>query len=376
MSFTASLFGALLLLATCSLSLRAGDGPNLPCVDISEQTQRQVVIAAGTDTVYQGHPTTVLLPDGKTMFAVWTIGHGGPDGPIARSDDAGLTWTRIDDLMPANYRNHRNCPSIYRLIDPSGHARLWIFSAALNKRGGIGMPRVVSEDDGRTWKEMEPLGFRCVMAFTVIVRLKDGTYAAFFHRGPDGGPLEVLQTITADGGLTWSAPRVVAAVEGKNPCEPFAFRSPDGTELCVLMRENTHRGRSLMMFSRDEGQTWSKPVNTPWGLTGDRHMGAYGQDGRLVVVFRDKALNSPTLNHFVAWVGTYDDIRRGLRGQYRIKLLHSYADWDCGYPGLECLPDGTFVATTYIKYRRGSAKNSVVSVRFKLAQIDAWLRKK
>jgi hypothetical protein len=95
------------------------------------------------------------------------------------------------------------------------------------------------------------------------------------------------------------------------------------------------------MFSRDEGQTWSTPVDTSWGLTGDRHMGVTTRDGRLVIAFRDKAKDSRSLNHFVAWVGTYDDIRQGRPGQYRIKLLHSYAGGDCGYPGMELLDDGT-----------------------------------
>jgi hypothetical protein len=167
----------------------------------------------------------------------------------------------------------------------------------------------------------------------------------------------------------------VAKVTGKNPCEPFAFRSPDGSELCCLMRENTHKGRSLMMFSRDEGESWSEPVDTPWGLTGDRHMGVYAPDGRLVIAFRDVAINSPTRDHFVAWVGTYDDIRKGQPGQYRIKLLHSHAGRDCGYPGVELLPNDTIVATTYIKYRPGKKKHSVVSTRFKLDEIDAKLQR-
>ena len=127
------------------------------------------------------------------------------------------------------------------------------------------------------------------------------------------------------------------------------------------------------MFSTDEGQTWSKPVNTPWGLTGDRHMGVYAPDGRLVIAFRDKALESPTSGHFIAWVGTYEDIRQGRPGQCRVKLLHSNAKSDCGYPGVELLPDGTIVATTYIKYRPGSEKHSVVSARFKMDEIDKML---
>lgn len=102
-------------------------------------------------------------------------------------------------------------------------------------------------------------------------------------------------------------------------------------------------------------------------------MGVATPDGRLVVAFRDQALGSPTRGHFVAWVGTYDDIRQGKPGQYRVKLLHSHAKnvMDCGYPGLELLPDGTLVATTYVKYAPGPEEHSVVSTRFRLTETDA-----
>jgi hypothetical protein len=353
------------------MPLQALEGPGqLSTVDISGDEHRHVVIAPGTEDVYQGHPTTLLMPDGKTMFAVWCIGHGGHAGPLARSDDGGLTWTRLDDQLPAGFRQHVNCPSLYRLVDPAGQERLWVFSAWPN------MPRIVSENGGRTWREMEPLGLPCVMTFSSVIRRRDGSYLGMYHRGPDGqdrSPLKVLQTVTRDGGLTWSEPRVVAAVEGKDPCEPFVFPSPDGDEFCCLMRENTHRGRSLMMFSRNDGETWTSPVDTPWGLTGDRHRGIYTDDGRLVIAFRDQALESPTRGHFVAWIGTYQDIRDGSAGQARVKLLHSFAGSDCGYPGLERLPDGTIVATTYIKYRPGKEKHSVVSTRFTIDEIDRLL---
>lgn len=367
-----------LLLAATTLS-HAEEKPDLPIVDISDQTNRHTIIAAGTEQVYQGHPTTVLMPDGITIFCVWCINHGGAAGPMARSDDGGKTWTRMDEQMPPGFKTHQNCPSIYRMTDSAGKERLWVFSAAKDNRKGPGMPCIMSEDAGKTWKEMPPLGFPCVMTFSSIVRLKDGRYLGLYHKGPDGAdkaPLEVLQTITADGGFTWSEPMVVASVAGKNPCEPFVFRSPDGAELCCLLRENTHKERSLMMFSRDEGKTWTTPVNTCWGLTGDRHAGVLTKDGRMVIAFRDQALNSPTKGHFVAWVGTYADIKNSKPGQYRVKLLHSYAErvGDCGYPGMELLPDGTIVATTYVKYAPGKEKHSVVSVRFDLKATDALVK--
>lgn len=340
--------------------------PDLLVVDLSGDSARHVVIAAGTESVYQGHPTTLLMPDGKTMFAVWCIEHGGFAGPMARSDDGGLTWLRLDHTLPAGFRKHKNCPSIYRMVDPAGAERLWVFSAQPE------MPSIMSEDGGLTWTERAPLGFPNVMTFSSVIRLKDGRYLGMYHRRAES-LLEVMQTLSADGGLTWTEPVVVAKVPEKAPCEPFVFRSPDGEELCCLMRENTHKGRSLMMFSQDEAQTWTFPVDTPWGLTGDRHMGVYTDDGRLVIAFRDKAIGSETHNHFVAWVGEYADIKAGREGQYRIKLLHSHAGGDCGYPGMERLPDGTIVATTYIKYRPGKDKHSVVSTRFKLEETDTLL---
>ena len=50
------------------------------------------------------------------------------------------------------------------------------------------------------------------------------------------------------------------------------------------------------------------------------------------------------------------------------------ATWpDCGYPGLELLPDGDLLATTYVQYHPDGEKNSVVSVRFRLDELDQRL---
>ncbi len=353
--------------------------------DISGETNRQVFLLQGTEEIAGGHPTTVLMGDNKTMFAVWTKGHGAGCGPMARSDDGGLTWTRLDHTLPSNFANHINCPSIYRLVDPRGKERLWVFSAlsskapedSPNKRGWI--PRLLSEDGGKTWTEEMPLSppgdsrFRNVMAFSSIVRLKDGSYLGEFHRGKDPtknqSDLEVVQSITRDGGFTWSDPVVAGYVKGKDLCEPYVFRSPDGSELCTIMRDNQRTGTSMVMFSKDEGKTWSTPMDTPWGLTGDRHQGIQLPDGRLVIVFRDYAPGSPSRDKFAAWIGTYNDIKQGHTGQYHVKLLHAYSD--CGYPGIHQLPDGTIIATTYGKYWNDARKYSVVSVRFKISEIDA-----
>ena len=160
----------------------------------------------------------------------------------------------------------------------------------------------------------------------------------------------------------------------KDPCEPYVFRSPDGNELCCLMRENRRSGTSLVMFSRDEGQTWSRAVDAPWGLTGDRHHGILLPDGRLVIVFRNAAPRPDKdvpqdKGGFIAWVGTYDDIRQGRPGQVRVSLLKTFKDGF--YPGIHQLADGTIVATTYTTYDKDDGGCSIVSVRFRIEEIDA-----
>jgi len=72
---------------------------------------------------------------------------------------------------------------------------------------------------------------------------------------------------------------------------------------------------------------------------------------------------------FIAWVGTYDDIRQGRPGQVRVSLLKTFKDGF--YPGIHQLPDGTIVATTYTHSGKDDAGCSIVSVRFRIEEIDA-----
>jgi hypothetical protein len=340
-----------------------------PTFDLSDDTGRQTVVAHGTDSIYQGHPTTVLLPNGKSILAVWTVKHGGFCGPMKRSDDGGKTWSELLDV-PKNWKTARNCPAIYSLPAPSGKKTLFVFAGAdqeLNE-----MHQSYSTDLGLTWSPMKNNGLGpASMPFCTIIPVNDGKkLIAMTNIRRPGEKVEkksciLVQSESYDGGFTWRPWKTVLDIPGLKVCEPQIIRSPSGRQLLCLIRENAKR-TSLYMTSDDEGATWSKPKPVAYGLSGDRHQAKYMADGRLVVVFRDTGKGSPTRNHFVAWVGHYDDIAEGRKGEARFKLLHSFKGGDCGYSGLEVLPDQTLVATTYIKYREGTAQNSVVSVRFKL----------
>lgn len=357
------------------------EGINIPTVDISGETGRHVIVAEGAEETYQGHVDTLLMLDGETMFAAWSIGHAVHIGPLARSQDGGLTWETVD--TPENWWDVSNTPTIHRLVDPDGTERLFVFGGGLrmvDPDGGPPYPmyQAVSEDGGATWSSMERNGLEGEVPPKSIKSFDDGQRLVMWSdmASVDGDPAHVWQSESTDGGLTWSEEAKIFETPARW-AQPSVIRSPDGGQLLMLMRENSREHNSLYSTSDDDGQTWAEPRETPAALTGDRHVIRYAPDGRLVVVMRDRAgqgidgWNSPTYGHYVAWVGAYDDIVEGREGQYRVKLLHSHAGPDCGYSGLELLPNGEFVATTYVKYRADDPNHSVVSTRFNLEELDA-----
>jgi hypothetical protein len=359
----------------------------IPTVDLAGETDRQVVVDREAGQ-YLGHPTTVLLEDGKTIITVYPKGHGRGAIVMKRSADGGRTWSeRLP--TPANWATSLEVPTLHRVVDPLGVKRLIMFS-------GLHPARLaVSEDDGATWSELAPVGDWggiVVMGSVVELRGGPGRYMGLFHDdgrcfAKDGAgkvdkrsktkTMTLYKTLSEDGGLTWSFPERIHQDNAIHLCEPGAVRSPDGTQLAVLLRENRRVKNSHVIFSNDEGQTWTEPRELPPALTGDRHTLRYAPDGRLVCTFRDRtpeAYDSPTEGDWVAWVGTYEDIVEGRDGQCRVRLMDNRYKWDCAYPGLELLPDGAFVTTTYGHWVEGE-EPFVVSVRFTLGEIDRLLMK-
>jgi len=345
-------------------------GYSIRLIDLAHESHRQVIVDKEAGQ-YLGHPTTVLLEDSKTILTVYPKGHGRGAIVMKKSTDAGLTWS--DRLpVPDNWATSKEVPTLYRVIDKRGIKRLIMFSGLYPIR------MAVSEDDGRAWTPLKPIGdFGGIVAMSSLVKLKNADYMALFH--DDGRfihgagkrtKFQVFKTISKDGGLTWSGPEVIAEHPTAHLCEPGAIRSPDGKQIALLLRENSRKYNSFVIFSNDEGNTWTRPVELTAALTGDRHTGRYAPDGRLFITFRDMTHESPTRGDWVGWVGKYEDIVSGRQGQYRIRLMDNHRATDCAYPGLELLPDGTFLTTTYGHWIEGQ-QPFIVSVRFKLEEIDA-----
>jgi len=353
----------------------------IPTIDLNDQTHRQVLVDREAGQ-YLGHPTTCLLEDGRTMLCVYPRGHGRGAIVYKRSTDGGLTWS--DRLpTPQSWATSKEVPTLHRVVGPDGTKRIIMWSGLYPAR------LAVSEDDGATWSELKPVGDWggiVVMGFVEALKTGKGHYMAMFHDdgrffSKDGKvtpTFKLYKTFSQDGGLTWSFPEVVYQSSEVHLCEPGCIRSPDGKQLAVLLRENARRKNSHVIFSDDEGKTWSDPREVPLALTGDRHTGKYGADGRLFISFRCRspkhlASGRPFEGDWVGWVGSWDDIAEGRDGQYSVRLKDNTKGYDTTYPGVEVLPDDTFVVTTYGHWTEGE-EPYILSVRFKLAELDAMAR--
>ncbi|MCA9222358.1 MAG: exo-alpha-sialidase [Planctomycetales bacterium] len=347
-------------------------------LDLNDDADRQATVDREAGQ-YLGHPTTVLLEDGRTILCVYPKGHGRGGIVYKRSEDGGKTWS--DRLpTPESWATSKEVPTLHRVVDAEGKKRIIMFSGLYPVR------MAVTEDDGATWSELKQVGdWGGIVTMGAVEPIKTGAgnYLAFFH--DDGRffaskPMQekpiaftLYSSRSVDGGLTWATPEVIRKSSDYHICEPGVIRSPDGKQLAMLLRENSRRHNSQIMFSDDEGATWTDPRDLPSSLNGDRHTGKYGPDGRLLISFRrvsPRGQSSPEDGDWVAWVGTYDDLTSGRDGQYVVRLKDNHKGADCAYPGVETLPDGTFVVTTYGHWVAGEAPY-ILSVRLKLAELDA-----
>ncbi len=342
---------------------------------------------------YLGHPDSVLLKDGS-ILTFFPEGHGKGKTLSRISHDGGKSYPDSIENPPESWAESRETPTVYRL-EFSQHD--WADKLILicgnpkwpNEPTTGGFNCSVSSDEGKTWSEYrlfygkdDPV-FSClpIVPMSSLTRLRENgefvdKWMGLFHERNFVNYKTIL-TFDDAGNMQWSKPEpyfsAYRAMEKKsNMCEVECVRSDGGKgdELMLITRSNTKKINSLLSFSRDEGKTWSAPVEAPSALSGERHKAEWLPDGRLFITFRSIERDPKKLKRnyekktmkwysegWVAWVGTYDDLKNGREGQYRIKIAHTYlnfqnapsitANADTGYCGNVVLPDSTVVTSSY-----------------------------
>ena len=238
-----------------------------------------------------------------------------------------------------------------------------------------------SDDGGKTWSEYKNWHEKkkdgttnyTIVAMASLIQLKDKNgnniqkWMGVYH---DVNYVNYKTYLTFDesGNEQWSDPEPYLneyrTTESKyQMCEIGMFRSPDGKRIVGLARSQSHNNPSTLIYSDDEGETWSEPMDLPGSLAGERHKAMYDPiSGKLVITFREIQFDLNNNNQFdgandwmagdwVAWVGTYEDLMEQNDGQCHILLCEDWANnrysGDTGYTGFVVLSDGTFVMDSY-----------------------------
>ncbi len=439
--FTAGAIIAVALIITfCVIKFRSaeftGGDYTIPELDLSEfpkeleGTEYEYLyrLSAVDDTNdYMAHPDSVLLKSGD-ILTVYPKGHGKGAVLNRVSKDGGVSWSSSVENTPASWKRSLETPTVYRLEFSDGTPDKLILISANSKWPNMKTPGgfecSLSGDEGRTWTEFQRFFSyedECsvvpMVAMASLTRLKENgefvdRWMGFFHDYAFHNYKTVL-SFDEKGNMQWSTPEKYLAPyrdaeKSAQMCEIEVIRSEHGKgdELCLIARSQSKKVNSMIAFSVDEGKTWSRPKEVPAALNGERHKAEYTSDGRLLITFRsiergDKArINARKIDRkrgwmsegLIAWVGTYEDLKNGAEGDYRIKIAHVYfenqdkpeyyAGSDTGYCGNVVLADDTFVICGYGKFSPDkkaadgkTLKTYIASKRIRLKDTDALVEK-
>lgn len=376
---------------------------------------------------YMAHPDSVLLRNGN-LLTVYPKGHG--KGAILNkvSTDGGISWTGCIENTPSSWENSLETPTVYRLTFSDGTPDKLILISANPKWPDMETPGgfecSVSTDEGQTWSEFQRFfsledehSVIPIVAMASLTRLKENgefvdKWMGFFHDSSFYNYKSIL-SFDESGNMQWTAPEKFLAPhrtieETAQLCEIEVVRSDkgQGDELCLITRSQSKNINTMLAFSTDEGKTWSEPKEAPAALNGERHKAEYTSDGRLIITFRSIERGKKAQLHakkidrkrgwisegLIIWVGTYEDLKNGTEGQYRIKPAHIYLDnqkepsyyagSDTGYCGNVVLPDDTVVITGYGKFSPDektadgtTLKTYICSKRINLQDTDSLVKK-
>ena len=383
-------------------------------------------------TGYLGHPDSVLLNNGD-ILTFYPKGHGKGAVLSKISNNGGVSYDKEIQNPPISWEKSLETPTVYRLVFTTSEEKLILISAN-SKWPGMSTPggfnSSISLDEGKTWTEFKrfwdndsEMPIIPIVAMASLTRLKENgefvdKWMGIFHDHRFINYKTIL-TFNENGDYTWSKPkpylseyRDIETYAGVCEVECIRSNGGKGDELCLITRCNKKTCTSLLIFSNDEGETWSRPKEAPFALNGERHKAEFTDDGRLFITFRSIERDRKRVKKmrklggeknwysegWVAWVGTYDDLKNGTEGQYRIKIAHTYLDHqnepsivanaDTGYCGNVVLKDGTIVTSSYGifspeekesgKYKTDKGKQKrktfIVSKRLKLSDVEKLIK--
>lgn len=301
-------------------------------------------------------PNLTRLPNGEIAAAVYnhpSHGYGSnSDVELWVSADNGVSWS-----FRSRMTDHPEEPNAIRMnhaVGLNADGELVALVSGYHegqKRPVLPTQLCVSSDHGKTWRR-ELLDFDEVPHGDILL-LPDGRLVCPTYKRVSQQPKRSRSAVffSSDGGRTWGDERKVA-----DASETHVLRRSDGVWLaaartnCVDVMDGAlpHGAGEALLFSHDEGKTWSEPkLISPQGQE-NAHLLELS-DGRLLCSFTSRI---PGL--FGVVMRMSDD--GGETWSMPAVLLSSPArDWhktDCGYPSVVQLDDGSLVTAYYFGPKR------------------------
>lgn len=350
---------------------------NIKGITLPKEYITTIEKSPGTKRQYLGQPDMIILNDEKTLFTVYPIGHGAGEIVMQISEDAGENWEEKHDT-PKSWSNSLETPTLYKLTLKNKKTVLILISGRPNWRENNkgGWDSSISLDEGATWSEFKNhhpfLNNQdknySIVAMSSLIQLKDKSgvledrWLGVYH-DENFINYKTYLTFDDDGMEKWSLPEPYLGehrIEEKviKICEVCLFRSPDKQQITAIARSQSHQHASVIFYSFDEGESWTKPVFLPRELYGERHKAIFiPETEKLIITFReinnyenDNQTNWKAGN-WVAWVGEYNDLIHHQSGELLITLAKDYTPsikgGDTGYSGLVVQSDGTIIANSY-----------------------------
>lgn len=382
----------------------------IPVYEVSVDFRTTVARTNG----YLGHPDLALTPSGE-MIVVYPEGHGRGNVIMQRyalhAGESEPSWGEPEQSTPESWAKSQETPTIYRLDMTDGSTRYVLISGCPSWNGeekANGFNCSVSlDEEGEEWGEFtnwygeewakEQTGrepYDIIVAMSSLTRLKDenGNYIdkwmGTFH---DYSFTNYVSYLTFDGErAVWSEPEVFIPEQRDYYAPPGLCEIEivdTGEEWIMIGRANARNSNSLACVSEDQGKTWSKIVELPACLTGDRHKAEYDETtGKWLISFRQVLPGKESIFStdkimgvgWVAWVGdteTLLDLAKGnsesgkgdaflLLGREKDTLTNI----DCGYSGTTCV-DGKFTLVSYGSFDKSAIEPYIMALNFSLKDV-------
>lgn len=233
-----------------------------------------------------GNPSPVVDEETGTIWLLMTWNHGADHEEdiinkrskdtrrvfVTSSQDDGKSWAEPQDITPSTKNpdwgwyatgpGHgiqlKDGPHKGRLIIPCDHSYNDPENAVIDNIYGYGSHIIYSDDRGANWQlggVIRPKANECQ-----VVELADGNGTLLMNMRSYFGRHLRTQSISKDGGLTWTAPVDVAELV-EPVCQAsivrFTVTEQDGrNRLLFANPANKTREKLTIKMSSDEGKTW------------------------------------------------------------------------------------------------------------------------